>query len=1096
MPRIWALSAALWLAATGAAIADPISISILTAVGIQAVAGSAIVAVTTFALTTAASLGLSFVANKLFGKKPDEAPPDVGGVQLDLRADADVPQTLLVGRTVTAGSLVYAETFGKRQEIDNSDLVQIISLADHPISSVVTQFIESQEVQLDPSGGGTPDSISGLNAENRGLLVSNGYDGLAAVQYYDGTQTAADAFTVAALGSHPERPWTSAMVGRGRAYARIHSIYEKERMTGALRWRFVVDGIKLYDPRLDTTVGGSGSHRFADLSTHAFTRNLAVICYNILRGIRVKDASGTPRHFYGIENGAADSCPLDSWFAAMNECDVTIDGEPQFWGGAEIPVSSEPLEAIRAIVKSCDGRFSEAGGVYKLRLGAPGLPVLTFTDEALRANEGDEFKPILALEQRINYVSGKFTSPDDGWTPKVAPPRTDDTMIAADGRILSADLDLPWVQSPAHVQRLQKQMLLRSRRERRHTIPLPPPAFGLEPGDIVEWSSDRNGYIDKLFEVEEPTWSPSLDVTVALTEVDHDDYDWDGEVDYVAQPVASLVQNRPAPKIIEGFDAEGFIYVGDNGLARPAIRVLWDAPEDGDLSRVEVQLRRSAILTEVANFHTEEPDAASMIILAALTPATTYQVRGRFVSFNGHATEWSLWIDVLTPDVRLGPGDIHAVVLDMNRRFEDRFSAIEDFVGRTLAEIKSQDWLGALETNKQSAGRDETLTVSLNATADEFDQTTTAISATVEDNRLVVVALEGSFASFQTTVTATFGNHQAQITSNATSVSNLSSSFASFQTSVTATFGNHQAQITSNATSVSNLSQSVATFQQSVNASIGGLSASVNTNSTAIATVNGRLAAFWGLTVDANGKIASIQLASDGTFAGMRFRADEFKFALNGFSDVGLVIGTVNGAPALGWPGNVYLDGIVFARSIAAGNITATHIGANEIVTSDANIQIARIKTLHVAGEAITAIRVGLGGDLDIGLQARNSVVNLATVVKTTQGGNVSVTGHLSFDRGTRPYDLTIYLYVNGFPQAAKTISVGVIDVDPGGAGHLAGTLQGTHFIEWSVQSIVAGQHTFQLRFSHNDIQFHAGSQAGGSSVIRSPTVRLLEGLR
>lgn len=670
---------------------------------IPALAGTLAGTIISGVVSIAASIGLSFLANKLLGRT-EQQQPDPGGVQIDTRADADVPQSVLFGRCVTGGSRIAPMwTYGKRGDIDNSDMIEMIAFADHPVSGLVQLYVESQPVSLENAPEGVPEIVWGLFAGGRGSLVS-GYNGKLAIKFFDGTQTVADAFAVAAIGGHPERPWNSAMVGRGRSYMRAHYIYDKEKMTGPVRFRAVIDGIKLYDPRKDTTVGGSGSHRFGDLDTHEFTRNLAVIAYNILRGVRVKDSLGTPRHFYGIENGAADSCPLDSWFAAMNECDATIEGEPQFWGGAEIALATPPLDAIRSIVKACDGRFTEAGGVYKLRVGPPGLPVLTFDDGSLRANEGDDFRPILPLEQRINYVTGTYTAPEDGWISKVAPPRTDDDMIEADGRRLDADLDVPWVQSPSHMQRLQKQMLLKSRKERRHTIPLPPAAFGLEPGDHIEWNSERNGYVEKLFEVESVDWHPNLDVTASIIEVDHDDYDWVEDDDYIPQPVGSLVADRPAPKIIDGFDAAGAIHAGANGIERAAIRVTWDLPEDGDLAEVEVQVRRSALIPDAATFTTNEPAAGEMLILAAITPGTAYQVRGRYVSFNGFETEWSLWIDVTTPDVRIVQSELSKQLDATVRQVNERLQPYLDDIRRDVDAV-SQAQNGNFHTLQERAGR-------------------------------------------------------------------------------------------------------------------------------------------------------------------------------------------------------------------------------------------------------------------------------------------------------------------------------------------------------------------------------------------------------
>ena len=49
---------------------------------------------------------------------------------------------------------------------------------------------------------------------------------------------------------------------------------------------------------------------------------------------------------------------------------------------------------------------------------------------------------------------------------------------------------------------LMLSALKEAQRARRHTFVLGPEAFILEPGDIISWTSERNGYINKDFRVD------------------------------------------------------------------------------------------------------------------------------------------------------------------------------------------------------------------------------------------------------------------------------------------------------------------------------------------------------------------------------------------------------------------------------------------------------------------------------------------------------------------------------------------------------------------------------------------------------------------
>ncbi len=672
MMRAIVIAIAALVAGSTAAQAGFVVAPIVAAVGITGAAATVVTAVAGAAL----AVGVSYLASKYLAPKPP-APAGgktPGGVELNIRIDADVPQQLVVGRAVTAGSLVYAETFGN----NNNHLIEITSIADHPCEGLVAVFVEGQETALAADDG------------DRGQELS-GYGGRLALRFYGGSQTQADGFTVQRLGGHLYRPWTSAMVGHGVSYVRTHLRYHREQVPGQLPWKYVVDGIRLYDPRKDSTVGGDGDHRWGDLVTHEFTTNLIVIAYNILRGIRVADHEGSPRHFYGLEGTPGANLPLENWFAMMNEADLDIDGEPQFHGGAEISVDTEPLAAVRELLKACDGRLVEVGGIYKVHVGPPGLPVLSFDDGVIRADDGDELRPIRPLAQRINHVTGKYTSPDDGWVPKVAPSRRDADAETADGRRVSGDLDVPWVQSGTHAQRLMQQMLRRARKERRHRLPLPPQCWGLEPGDVIEWTSARNGYVEKLFEVDAVDDFHDLSIVVALTEIDETDYDWEGDTDLIPEPDGTIVTDRPAPKVVDGFSAEGFVHLGDNGARKPAIRLTWNDPEDDDITRVNVEYRRASQPTDIATASTTEPEAGEMIILAALQGMTEYEVRARFESFNGYATDWSLWIPLTTPDAGITTAELDASMRALMQQLDVRGDAA---VAHRLDTIEERiEWL-------------------------------------------------------------------------------------------------------------------------------------------------------------------------------------------------------------------------------------------------------------------------------------------------------------------------------------------------------------------------------------------------------------------
>jgi hypothetical protein len=613
-------------------LADPIFTPLLIAAGLSATAAAIGAAV----ITAALAVGVSYAANKYLAPEGETAAATAGGVELDLRADSHVVQSILFGKAVTAGSLVYAETYGETTSTKNSDLIQIIAIADTPVDSLDDIFIDGRRVTLDVNGdvpafGSTPSLVN--------------------IKFYTGSQTVVDNLASVKLGGHAQRGWASTAVGFGRCYARVHFRYDPKRVTGPLGLKFVVKGMALYDPRKDTTVGGSGSQTFGNLNSHTWTDNLAVIAYNILRGVRVKNSDASITTIFGVDDTPASALPLSNWFAAMNACDNVgglLGGTMK--GGAEIAVDTPPLDAITAILKSCNGRLTECGGIYKLFIDNPGAAVATITDADILSTSDETFDPIAPLVQKINHITGSYTRAGQ-WVTTVAPPRVNATSLAASGRKVSADLNAPWVQAGNQMQRLMKMMLAEAGRERHHTIPLSRAFFALEPQDVIAWTSTRNGYSAKLFRIDTIAKSANLSCVLGITELDPTDYSWSPGDEITEDDIDVDPVPFPAKTII-GLIAAAIDVKGDT-TTRAAIQLTFTDPQDLDIVGMEAQYRVSPTGTILTSSSAEIADL-EMTIISGIQHQTTYDVRARFISYEGAECAWSSWLTLAVGDVNVG----------------------------------------------------------------------------------------------------------------------------------------------------------------------------------------------------------------------------------------------------------------------------------------------------------------------------------------------------------------------------------------------------------------------------------------------------------
>ncbi|QTK78331.1 hypothetical protein AT6N2_C0427 [Agrobacterium tumefaciens] len=616
-------------------------------------------AVGAFLLKTAVGVGLSLLAQSLAGK-PKDPTFSINGT---LQGGGDVPRSFILGRTATAGSLVFVNTWGNDGDTPNAYLTQVIALSDLPVRGLAEVWVNGERATL----GGLTD---------RGYAVNEYADSLW-IKFYDGTQTTADSFLFTSV-SNGNRWWNPDRIGRGVAYAIVTARVSKNMFSGVPSFKFVLEGLRLYDISRDSTQGGVGPQRFADPATWGGDGDFlpAVQIYNLLRGINYNG-----QWFYGLQNMAAARLPAAAWIAQIEKHRAGIQ-ESTGWvntyrSGGEIQVDAPLTSAVEALLTACQGRISEVGGVYYLHSGAPGAPVINFTDDDILSTEEQEFTPFLGLADTINGISANYPSPADGWVAKTAPPLYRPDFEASDGnRRLMADVDLNFVPYPEQVQRLMKSALEEARRFRRHTIVLPPKFWAYAtPGTVFSWTSDRNGYDAKLMRIDGVADRANLDVMIDITEVDPADYDWSSDTEFKPPVDGQLGVIRPTPQpIIEWYAEPATVKDSTGQDRRPAIRITWDN-SDGrldDVIGIEYEVRLQATLERVTEGRTDQPQVGSMLISQSLLPNESYVVRGRYIPGGDRPVLWSGFIPVITPNVLLSDADVY-VDIDL--------TGVEDMLG-------------------------------------------------------------------------------------------------------------------------------------------------------------------------------------------------------------------------------------------------------------------------------------------------------------------------------------------------------------------------------------------------------------------------------
>lgn len=642
----------LFASAPDPAAAGPIAAAVAA---INAFAASS--AFAAFIVRIGVSLALTALSSAIQGKPKGPRAP---GIRTDTTTSGGTnPQTFILGRTATAGNMACPPySHPNEGNVPNEWLTYVVDVSDLPGCSLSRLMVSGEFVELEAA------PVEDPNWQFRGMVEDDKHH--LCVNWHDGTQTAADPWMLASYADHAERPWTADMVGRGLTYAVLSFRYNRKLFNQLPAVRFEVQGIPLYDPRRDSTVGGEGAQRWSEPETWAFTENPIVMIYNILRGIALPDGS-----VWGGRVQAED-LPLSNWFTAMNECDVQVQGDAegnlvaQYRAGLEVKADDQPADVIDSLRNAASAELVEFGGIYKVRVGAPALPVFFFTDEDVVADRSQTLTPYPGLDGVHNAIHASYPDPAALWETRDAPPIYNAQWEAEDGgRQLVAQVDLPAVHSSYQVQQLMAAWIADERRFRRHGLTLPPAAMVLEPLDSCAWTSQREGYTSKVFEVGSLTDDlVSCLQTVALRERDAGDFVWDpSEVVLPFNPSPVVVV--PSPRTVPGFDLRDHVLVdGESQARRVALRLVWDPLllSADDVLEWRLQLADG---TPVASGSETYLATGELIVTGGILPDTDYRARARVRALQGGS--WTAWAEATTGSTRFSADDLSDAVWDTLR---------------------------------------------------------------------------------------------------------------------------------------------------------------------------------------------------------------------------------------------------------------------------------------------------------------------------------------------------------------------------------------------------------------------------------------------
>jgi hypothetical protein len=328
--------------------------------------------------------------------------------------------------------------------------------------------------------------------------------------------------------------WTTNHKLSGLAYLAIRLKWNQDAFSGIPEIRVTLKGKKIYDPRLDSTKGGSGSHRQDTASTWAYSKNSSLILLDYLRNAR---------YGKGLPNSAFET-NYDSFKTSANTCETQVTPYTSgtdinlFETHAVLDSEKKVIDNVRELLVPMRAIFNYTQGKYKVIIEGTGSSQLLLTKDNVVSEvklQGEN------KSEKYNRVVGTFTNPSkDYQSDTVSYPPFDDSGLAVEDRhatMLSADndtllersFDMIHVTSPYQAEEICENILKRSRNCLKAEVTITSEGLNLAIGDIVTATYDTAGFSAKPFRV--MSLSINADSTVNLGLEEHQDnfYTWESK---------------------------------------------------------------------------------------------------------------------------------------------------------------------------------------------------------------------------------------------------------------------------------------------------------------------------------------------------------------------------------------------------------------------------------------------------------------------------------------------------------------------------------------------------------------------------------------
>ena len=490
------VAAGLALSQIGLAVAGAVGATGFFAIGASGMAAVALGA----AVVAGAALVATKAVNSLFAVDMPQVDSDASR-QRTVKSTTE-PFKTIYGESLVSGPITYIGMAGT----DNADLYHVIALAGHEVTDIKDVYFDNKLI--------TDAQINSGNAAGGNVIAGDfgpkGGSTICVINKHLGTATqAADSMMVSTFSDY-----TTAHQGKNVAYISMKWTLNED---SAETWekyapsdiKCIVQGRKVYDPRLDVTAGNAAGANPTDATYIDYSTNPALCLADYL---------------INSEFGLGVAAAKVDWPAivtAADGCDVSVavpgGTETRFTCNGVLFGTDSHRTNINKILSSMNATLVYSNGVYILRAGIYEAPTQSLNEDDLIGAIG--IKTSFERSDRFNTIKGLFVDPAQNHKssefPKV---QLADAVTRDNGEVLTKEMQFPMTNSSYGAQRIANKLIQLSDQQKVVTFPANLSALRITAGDRVQVSIEELSWSNKIFQCVGWTFADDGGVNLTLRE--------------------------------------------------------------------------------------------------------------------------------------------------------------------------------------------------------------------------------------------------------------------------------------------------------------------------------------------------------------------------------------------------------------------------------------------------------------------------------------------------------------------------------------------------------------------------------------------------